>query len=1781
MRTFRAVATVLSLLFPCAASAQWPGSTIENLAVGAGYGYQASASVCGDGAGGVIVAWLDSKGGTSRVRASRISATGKRLWGTSGIPVVPSRDNQFTPVVVPDGAGGAIIFWCDVREQGNYFAQRVRHDGVPLWNRDGVRVSTGSNALSGGAAGPDGSGGAVLTWLTYNGATSTARAQRIDSSGGLVWTSGGVVLAQTAGDLSIPTLACDGAGGAMIVWSHAENDAGDLRARRVHANGAMEPVVDLFVGPGAQATVVAAGDSHGAVFVWEDEQGGSSDLRAQRLAWTGVARWPAGGVVLCDQPGMQTSLSIDSDGRGGACVAWQDARSGSYDLYAQAIDSAGVAQWAEDGAPVCVAAGEQTSPDIVSDPAGGGIVSWSDGRGPETDLYVQRLSAAGAPLWASSGALVSGATGNQSLPHVVLVGTGEAVTVWEDFRAGWESDLYAQHTSFLQTICSSVVADFTSSSSSGTAPATYQFTSTSTGPVTSWAWDFDGDGVTDATGANPSFTYTQSGRYTVSLAVSDGTCRNVRSRAAYTTILDPPIGPLGWSADPGVNRPVSALAPYEYDPVSCTDGAGGAIVAWVDTRTGTPQIRAQRLSRSGSLMWGPDGQTLSPGPGAQEQPVIAADGGGGAVVAWVDSRRSTPSVFTQRVNANGAVLWGPTGVQAANPGGMLSHPSIASTGVGDALIAWEDLRSGAPRIFAQRVSGALVSWGANGAAVSLGSGTEDLPRIVADGAGGCIVVWCDRGLDLGDIEARRLDIRGIPMWPATAIARIGGLQNQPMAISDGKGGAILTWDDGRTGELDVYAQRVDSLGQAQWINNGIAVCTVAGDQIGPVLTSDGDEGAIIAWNDQRTGVPTADVYAQRVSGVGVVSWIPGGLPISTAASFQSLPSLVPDGAGGAVITWMDNRFGATDVYGQRVTASGELLGQGSGFPISSAPRSQTAPVVVGDDLGNAVVVWRDDRANQYDVYAQHTLYTSSSCPSFTADFIANPTVGNPPFTVQFLDQSTDATSWQWDFDSNGTIDATIKNPTYTYPALGVYSVSLVASNGLCSAARVRSNYITVQPCASVTANFTANVTQGEVALAVQFTDASVGAVTGWQWDFDGNGTVDATVANPTHVYTQVGVYTVSLRVNDANCSNTLVRTGYIRVVPCTRITADFSAADTVGAQPLSVAFTDLTTGPVTQWAWDFDNDGVVESTVQNPVHVYPDFGTYSVRLTSSDGTYCTSTQTRLHMIRVLRSYRDSLTVGGVHPATSSSPAIVPVGWAAADSLGALSLPFVYDPGVLRFVGLEDPLAGRSFVAGASGGRVSVQWFDETGGAAPILPGRHTLFSLRFEHVRNLADSTSVRFDSTQARLAGPRGTMLNDVTYVDEPPHGVVVYPAGGSAVSGHIRYYLGGRPVPRTDLRLLPVDQNTTSGDPGGDYAFGGLAPANYTLVPTKDDDLGGINSLDGIKIVRHAAGIETLTTAQRAAGNVNDDAVLDALDAYAIARASAGLGDLPSGDWRFTPNPFPIPSLVADRTDVDFAATRMGDVNGDWEPDNGSAPAAIVALEGSGPALSLPVVKSEPGVTVEVPLRAQGLAGVGALSLRIGIEGEGFRFDEVTTTIPGLTLMTNRIADQLRIEWFDLSGGARALSIADGTLLTLKFTGTSRPDDWTSLTFLPASTLGDAEGDAIAGVRYTSGVIEKARPGPVAARRFALHTAEPNPFVRGTRVRFDLSREGPATLQVFDVGGRLVRTILNRSLGAGEQVAEFDGLDDQGARLGSGIYVIRLNAGGETQSRKAVLLP
>ena len=463
---------------------------------------------------------------------------------------------------------------------------------------------------------------------------------------------------------------------------------------------------------------------------------------------------------------------------------------------------------------------------------------------------------------------------------------------------------------------------------------------------------------------------------------------------------------------------VCTVASGQYHPVAATDGAGGAIIAWEDSRnagTAGIDVYVQRLDANGYPQWTAGGVALCNATGDQLSLSIVSDGAGGAIVAWGDTRSGGAHIYAQRVSSNGAGLWTSGGVLLCMAAPEQNFPVAVSDGAAGVIVAWLDTRTGDFDVYAQRVDASgVVQWTATAAPICTVAGLQHSPFVTADGAGGAIMAWTDeRGL-APDIYAQRINAAGVVQWTAggAAVCQAARTQSGGLLASDGAGGAIIAWTDGRLGNSvtlrDIYAQHVNGAGVAQWVVNGAAVCGAPGEQGYPTVVSDAAGGAIIVWHDYRAS--NWDVYAQRMNGAGAAQWTANGVALCTAAGTQWFVSSTPDGAGGAIVAWPDGRdgTGTNDIYAQRIDAAGAVKWSINGLALCALPYDQHAPSVAPDGAGGAIVAWDDMRSwdgvqqpsdPYFDIHANHVTASGWSVTGVerapSASAALTPNVPNP------------------------------------------------------------------------------------------------------------------------------------------------------------------------------------------------------------------------------------------------------------------------------------------------------------------------------------------------------------------------------------------------------------------------------------------------------------------------------------------------------------------------------------------------------------------------------------------------------------------------------------------------------------------------------------------------------------------------------------------------------------------------------------------------------------------
>ncbi len=213
---------------------------------------------------------------------------------------------------------------------------------------------------------------------------------------------------------------------------------------------------------------------------------------------------------------------------------------------------------------------------------------------------------------------------------------------------------------------------------------------------------------------------------------------------------------------------------------------------------------------------------------------------------------------------------------------------------------------------------------------------------------------------------------------------------------DGAGGAFIVWSEIRSGisyDYDVYTQRIDRDGNLLWASTGVPISIVSGGQQDPEIIQDGAGGVIIAWRDERSE-EYYQVYAQRVDGNGNILWTTNGVSVCPNVAPQYMPLIIPDEQGNYYLAWRDDRHGYGQIYCQKLDGNGNLLWTEEGVRVCPTLNWQDWPRIISDTSGGVILVWHDERYGFMSpyIYAQrldgngNSLWEAAGAPINLPDF---------------------------------------------------------------------------------------------------------------------------------------------------------------------------------------------------------------------------------------------------------------------------------------------------------------------------------------------------------------------------------------------------------------------------------------------------------------------------------------------------------------------------------------------------------------------------------------------------------------------------------------------------------------------------------------------------------------------------------------------------------------------------------------------------------------------------
>jgi hypothetical protein len=445
-----------------------------------------------------------------------------------------------------------------------------------------------------------------------------------------------------------------------------------------------------------------------------------------------------------------------------------------------------VGAWTPQGIALCAAPGRQAYPVSVPDGAAGAIVAWQDFRTAISDIYAQRVGPVGDVQWSPDGARVSTSPGAKGPPRVVSDGATGALIAWAESglvylqhigpdgqpRPGWpaEGRPVMQGPGFLANEWHLV------SDGAG-------------GALVAWI------GVGGEPAVNGAFAQ----RITAEGNVAAGW---------------PPRGVTAINTNASISRSASV-----------SDGQGGVIIYLRYFFTNCPShdcVTLEGLERRRVTFQAAVDPAWGGGLGNVDYHLAAADPSGRHLLVYSKNFQEFGSIYVWPVADLHSTLYLPTGTQAWNApltlaSGWQQGVSLAAADDGGILFAWNDTRDFA---YSWEIYGVKLApdgtvacgWNAGGIPICTSPGNQLGARIVSDGAGGGFFCWYDERNGQSDVYGVRMTAEGAvhPDWTAQGnpICNAPGEQDIISLVPSAPFGAIAVWQDERTGEADIYAQRI-------------------------------------------------------------------------------------------------------------------------------------------------------------------------------------------------------------------------------------------------------------------------------------------------------------------------------------------------------------------------------------------------------------------------------------------------------------------------------------------------------------------------------------------------------------------------------------------------------------------------------------------------------------------------------------------------------------------------------------------------------------------------------------------------------------------------------------------------------------------------------------------------------------------------------------------------------------------------------------------------------------
>lgn len=742
-------------------------------------------------------------------------------------------------------------------------------------------------------------------------------------------------------------------GGAIYVWSDTKLGERDLWAQKVDGAGNMvwgEPVLIDGKPDRQEDPVITRTSDNNYVIAWIDFSADlDGDVYAQKIDGEGNLLWQEGGVPVCTLAGMQIDLNMEPDNEGGVYIIWVDSRNPSKDLFGQRLSANGSPLWIVNGIPIANGLGDEMQNTMLPDGEGGMIIAYTHSYASNDDLYAKRFNANGTMVWQNT-LVISEAEGSQSDIRMAALNDGNFVFTWADKRSA-DTDIYAQKINLAgDLLWGSYLIVYSDQNGLARPQVNPRIVKTSdNGVIIVWE-DFRLDTQ------NPDL-------FAQKISAS---------------------GIKQWS-EQGIALCTAEFA--QVGPRLASDNNGGCFVVWDDLRNGNApnvDIYAQHLSASGNALWEANGKAICIAPNEQSGSLIKVSNNI-VFINWMDIRNGSVGIYYQALTYEGTVLlavngaevfWGLSGDAPLDNYLILKRSS-------DVVIIWQDTRfaNDGYRLFFQFLNpDGSIDFEPNGHPVTVSvGGSQSTPSAVVTPDDQIAIVWEDARGDNPKVYAQLLSASGERLWGEQGMELT---VNSPLRQKDPKvsyynGSLYFGWSGSDQVETSffyhIYGQRIYN-GQKMWGPNGILISTLAQSDLRNECTLYELIDNYYVWHRINPALATQTIWVKRVAedGSAMDGWQEEGIQTSNYNDWDAI-QLFPKAhktPEGIFVMWRDLRNDYIQNYwGQHIAENGTYLWNPVGVNLNDNQREQEKASIVVNSSG-ITFAWCENINGMNDIMAQ-------------------------------------------------------------------------------------------------------------------------------------------------------------------------------------------------------------------------------------------------------------------------------------------------------------------------------------------------------------------------------------------------------------------------------------------------------------------------------------------------------------------------------------------------------------------------------------------------------------------------------------------------------------------------------------------------------------------------------------------------------------------------------------------------------------------------------------------